>query len=172
MAAPKPAWHIGPATAAMAQRSSARWTPKPPATAKSTSAPSRPGTSFLGAEWIGGSARSMAALSRDTELGQTGPNGGASAWRGTCAPGIVAGSRLPPTSAVISVALRPTRFPPAIRRQHGGRGAVASSARAAFCDRLGRFGRLLDQIVGLLGQRFLGSNHIRPPRRVCKTMCG
>jgi hypothetical protein len=22
------------------------------------------------------------------------------------------------------------------------------------------------------GQRFLGSNHIRPPRRVCKTMCG
>jgi hypothetical protein len=23
-----------------------------------------------------------------------------------------------------------------------------------------------------LGQRFLGSNHIRPPRRVCKTMCG
>jgi len=23
-----------------------------------------------------------------------------------------------------------------------------------------------------LGQRFLGSNHIRPSRRVCKTMCG
>jgi hypothetical protein len=27
-------------------------------------------------------------------------------------------------------------------------------------------------IVWLLGQRFLGSNHIRQPRRVCKTMCG
>ena len=24
----------------------------------------------------------------------------------------------------------------------------------------------------LLGQRFLGSNHIRQPRRVCKTRCG
>jgi hypothetical protein len=23
-----------------------------------------------------------------------------------------------------------------------------------------------------LGQRFLGSNHIRQPRRVCRTMCG
>jgi hypothetical protein len=23
-----------------------------------------------------------------------------------------------------------------------------------------------------LGQRFLGSNHIRQPRRVCKTKCG
>jgi hypothetical protein len=25
---------------------------------------------------------------------------------------------------------------------------------------------------GKLGQRFLGSNHIRQPRRVCRTMCG
>jgi hypothetical protein len=26
--------------------------------------------------------------------------------------------------------------------------------------------------VAELGQRFLGSNHIRQPRRVCKTRCG
>jgi hypothetical protein len=36
---------IGPATGATAQRSSARWTPRPPVTAKSTSGHSRPGIS-------------------------------------------------------------------------------------------------------------------------------
>jgi hypothetical protein len=29
-----------------------------------------------------------------------------------------------------------------------------------------------EQAFEALGQRFLGSNHIRRPRRVCKTMCG
>ena len=29
-----------------------------------------------------------------------------------------------------------------------------------------------DSIFARLGQRFLGSNHIRQPRRVCRTMCG
>ncbi len=28
------------------------------------------------------------------------------------------------------------------------------------------------KLNGDLGQRFLGSNHIRQPRRVCRTMCG
>jgi predicted MFS family arabinose efflux permease len=26
--------------------------------------------------------------------------------------------------------------------------------------------------MAMLGQRFLGSNHIRPPRRACRTKCG
>ena len=35
-------------------------------------------------------------------------------------------------------------------------------------------GRLMHAQVpfSYLGQRFLGSNHIRRPQRVCRTMCG
>jgi predicted nuclease with TOPRIM domain len=50
----------------------------------------------------------------------------------------------------------------------GHRGHAMEVLKANAID----FARRIDELRCLLGQRFLGLNHIRRPRRVCRTTCG